>query len=57
MPNYVKLKKTFFVKIERQLSRHTILLRLKTGTLQNNERYQINVVYILLGVCVYLGFL
>jgi len=37
--------------------RHTIFLWLKTGTLQNNEAYQINVVDVLLGVCSYFRFL
>jgi len=39
------------------LTGHTIFVWLKTGTFQNNEPYQINVVHILLGVWSYFGFL
>ena len=41
----------------RWLDRHTMFSWLKTGMLQNNESYQINVVTILLGVSSYFRFL
>jgi len=44
------LKSQHFVLFYSAISSHTIFLWLKTGTLQKNEPYRINVVHILLSM-------